>query len=608
MPRQYLNEADEVPKAYSYIRFSSAKQQGGDSVERQTKLSVNYAAKHGLELDTQLNMSDLGISAFDGSNLKKGALGQFLQLVEQSRIEKGSYLLVESLDRLSRDKVMDAFSIFSDILRAGIIIVTLADEQVYSYQKANDNWASLILSIVIMSRANEESAMKSMRIRSSWDAKRKGLETKRLTKRCPYWLKPSEGDTGFELIPERAEVVRRIFKMSRDGIGSATIVKTLNTEGVPTFSTETNGWQNSYIQKVLASPAAYGDLHLKLQRDGEITPADVIEGYYPAVVSKEDWLLTSSARKARRNRGGGSKGPNLSNLFSGLLKCGYCGGPMNMGGYSETRKGFHKKSRFIACSSARRGLGCKFIQWEYNNFEQLVLRFCKAVDFSQVLGINSQAEAEINDAMGRLEGIKQDILDLMQRNDSLLDALEKAGQGEAPQLLLNRLKVNEAKLVLLNDDKRHAEDDVVRKTNSRVDVAVQQDLIRELLQRLETLEGSELHLLRVRLSEAVKRVITKIVTFPGGRWYSDEEVENYRRDLIASDEFDEDSIARLCEALDTQPNKQNRLLMLVFANGEHRTVLSSGKVLDRKTPPPSDWDVSTLFVNLEFQVFKRVDA
>jgi hypothetical protein len=281
---------------------------------------------------------------------------------------------------------------------------------------------------------------------------------------------------------------------------------------------------------------------------------------------------------------------------------------MNMGGYSETRKGFHKKSRFIACSSGRRGLGCKFIQWEYNNFEQLVLRFCKAVDFSQVLGINTQAETDINNAMGRLESIKQDILDLMQRNDALLDALEKAGQGEPPQLLLNRLKANEAKLVALNDDKRQAEDDVVRKTNSRVDVAVQQDLIRELLQRLETLEGSELHLLRVRLSEAVKRVITKIVTFPGGRWYSDEEVENYRRDLIASDEFDEDSIDRLCEALDTQPNKQNRLLMLVFANGEHRTVLSSGKVLDRKTPPPSDWDVRTLFVNLDFQVFKRVDA
>ena len=100
-----------VTKAYSYIRFSSIKQQKGDSVERQIRLSENYAAKHGLELDTELNLSDLGISAYDRSNLSKGALGQFLKLIEGNRIQKGSYLLVESLDRLSRDKVMDALAI-----------------------------------------------------------------------------------------------------------------------------------------------------------------------------------------------------------------------------------------------------------------------------------------------------------------------------------------------------------------------------------------------------------------------------------------------------------------------------------------------------------------
>ena len=67
-----------MPKAYSYIRFSSVRQQRGDSVARQTKLSVEYAAKHGLDLDTDLNLSDLGISAFDRSNLNKGALGLFV--------------------------------------------------------------------------------------------------------------------------------------------------------------------------------------------------------------------------------------------------------------------------------------------------------------------------------------------------------------------------------------------------------------------------------------------------------------------------------------------------------------------------------------------------
>ncbi|MBU1978502.1 MAG: recombinase family protein [Gammaproteobacteria bacterium] len=598
-----------MSKAYSYIRFSSVKQQRGDSVERQTRLSENYAAKHGLELDTQLNLRDLGISAYDRSNLKKGALGQFLRLVEEGRIPRGSYLLVESLDRLSRDKVMDALSIFTDILRAGIIIVTLSDEQVYSYEKSNDNWASLIVSIAIMSRANEESAIKSRRIRSSWDAKRKNILNKRLTGRCPYWLKPAEGDTGFDLIPERVNVVKRVFQMSRDGIGNSTIVKTLNIENVPRFSDKTDGWQTSYIQKLLANRAVYGELQLALQRDGELTPIEVIPDYYPAIMSKEEWLITASARSGRRTRGGVGKGKHLSNLFSGLLRCGYCGGPMNMGGYSNIRaNGVRQEGRYTACSNARRGMGCKFIQWEYTYFETLVLRFCKAVDFSQVLGVNRNAEADINNAMLRLESIKQEIIAVHGRNQSLIDALENAGQGETPKVIMDRLTANEASIVRLNEEKKQTEDEIMTLTNSRVDASIQQNLIVDLLQQLESLEGNDLRLLRTRLSEAIRRVISKIVIFPGGRWYTEEEVEDYRRDLSASGEFDDESIEVMCAKLDINPNKKNRLLMLEFQNGEHRTVLSSGKVLDQKTPPPSGWDINTLFTSLALKVFKHVDA
>ena len=597
-----------MPKAYSYIRFSSAKQEAGDSLARQTRLSEEYAAKHGLELDTELSLRDLGISAYDRSNVKKGALGHFLRLVEEKRIPVGSYLLVESFDRLSRDKVMDAFSIFTDILRAGIDIVTLSDNQRYSYKSANENWASLIVSIVIMSRANEESAIKSQRMRSAWDSKRRNLTKKRLTARCPYWLRPAAGDVGFEFIPERVEVIKRIFQMSRDGVGSATIVKTLNTEEIPRFSEKTDGWQNSYIEKILQSPAVYGELHLKLQRDGEITPLEVIPDYYPAIMTKDEWRLVADARAARRTRGGVSKGANLSNLFSGLLRCGYCGGAMNMGGNAKTLQGKRKESKYIACSSARRGIGCKYIQWEYSDFEQLVLRFCKAVDFAQVLGVNRDAEAEINNAILRVEGIKQEIRDVTGRNAKLLDALEQGGQDAAPKVILDRITANETNLAALEVQQREAEEQVIRLSNSRIDAAVQQNLIVELLDRLEKLEETDLHLLRIRLSEAVKRVIARIDTFPGGRWYSEDEIEEFRRDLDSADAYDGDQIAAMCAKLGAKPNKKNRLLMIVFKNGEHRTVLLSGKVLDQKAPPPAEWDIPTLFESLAFKVFKPTIA
>jgi Recombinase/Recombinase zinc beta ribbon domain len=460
-----------------------------------------------------------------------------------------------------------------------------------------------------MSRANEESAMKSRRIRSSWDSKRRNIGNKRLTARCPYWLKPAEGDKGFQLIPDRVEVVKRIFNMSREGIGTATIVKTLNAENVPRFSEKTNGWQTSYIQKILSNPAVYGELRLALQRDGEHTPINVVPDYYPAIMSKEEWAIVASARSSRRTRGGVSKGKNLSNLFSGLIRCGYCGGPMNMSGYTKTKAGGVKtEGKYIACSNARRGMGCKFIQWDYKDFEQMVLRFCKEVDLAQVLGVNRNAEAEINAAMRRLEKIKLDIADVTARNNSLLDALEKMGEGESSQVIIDRLKANEAKRSELLVDRQQAEAQVNALMNSRVDASVQQSLIVELLQQLGTLQDAELHLLRIRLSEAIKRVIAKIVTFPGGRWYTEEEIEFYRRDLDSSDEFDDGEIKEMCAKLDAAPNKKNRMLMLEFQNGEHRTVLSSGMVLDQKAPPPAEWDINTLFESLAFKVFKRVEA
>ena len=88
-----------MPKAYSYIRFSTPEQIKGDSLRRQTMLSEKYALEHNLDLDITLNLKDLGVSAYDRSNITKGALGVFLKLIQDGKIAPGSFLLIESLDR-----------------------------------------------------------------------------------------------------------------------------------------------------------------------------------------------------------------------------------------------------------------------------------------------------------------------------------------------------------------------------------------------------------------------------------------------------------------------------------------------------------------------------
>ena len=107
-----------MPKiAYSYIRFSSKKQELGQSLSRQAKLSADWCDANGATLDTTLKMDDKGVSGLRGKNLDEAAaLGGFINAVKQGRVPKGSYLLVESLDRLSRMDIDSAFQLFREIL------------------------------------------------------------------------------------------------------------------------------------------------------------------------------------------------------------------------------------------------------------------------------------------------------------------------------------------------------------------------------------------------------------------------------------------------------------------------------------------------------------
>ena len=84
------------PKAYSYIRMSTDLQLKGDSLRRQGEASRQYAERHGLLLVEDIDLQDIGVSAFKGKNIASGAFGRFLEAVREGKIEKGSYLLVES--------------------------------------------------------------------------------------------------------------------------------------------------------------------------------------------------------------------------------------------------------------------------------------------------------------------------------------------------------------------------------------------------------------------------------------------------------------------------------------------------------------------------------
>src|SRR5664280_2213095 len=123
-------------KAYSYIRFSTPDQIEG-SLERQLQTSRQYAKEHNLELDE--TMQDLGLSAFTGVHRTKGAFGIFIKLVEEGKIPAGTVLLVENLDRLSREKPLRAIAQITTIVEAGIKVVTLQNGMEFTEETLNES-------------------------------------------------------------------------------------------------------------------------------------------------------------------------------------------------------------------------------------------------------------------------------------------------------------------------------------------------------------------------------------------------------------------------------------------------------------------------------------
>ena len=359
--------------AFSYLRFSTPEQASGDSRRRQLAMAEKYAAEHHLALDRHLSFRDLGVSAYRGKNAKEGALRAFLDAIEHNLVPPNSYLLVESLDRLSRDRIVAAQTLFMQIIQAGITIVTLIDQKSYSLESLNANPLDLIISLVSMMRANEESEMKSTRVRAAFEIRRAGLKERPWSGRCPGWLRLDKVTGTFVVVEERAELLKRIYRQALSGVSQQSIARALNEERVPLFghgNQKGKIWQKSLVRHLLQTPTAVGRFvpftseyvnGIKRTR-----PLEAIENYYPAIIDLADWEKIQAKRVAwgeQYNISGPKTG--RANLLAGLSRCPFCDRTMVLlGGCGNPNW------RYFVCRRAYNGIGCSDRWVRYSGIEE----------------------------------------------------------------------------------------------------------------------------------------------------------------------------------------------------------------------------------------------
>lgn len=115
---------------------------------------------------------DEGRSAHSGKHLTVGRLGEFLKDVKSGKIEKGSWLGFEDMDRLNRQNYWDAKAIFEEIINAGIFIVTFKDGRIFDLQSLRKNSFEFMMALMSMVGANEYTERMSTRAKAAWKNKR----------------------------------------------------------------------------------------------------------------------------------------------------------------------------------------------------------------------------------------------------------------------------------------------------------------------------------------------------------------------------------------------------------------------------------------------------
>lgn len=401
-------------QAFSYIRMSTEAQLKGNSLQRQLDLASAYALENNFELIEDLR--DIGLSAFTGKNMKNGSLGGFMTALKDGKISKDAVLLVESLDRLSRQNPITAFSLFGEILSHGIEIHTLSDRQIYSKDSLVQNQGQIFTSIGYMLRANNESEEKSKRLKKAWVAKRGNLDNRILTSRCPAWLEAKEDRTGFEIKINEAETVKKIFELCIEkDMGQYSIARYLNKNIslFPKFTLaekknrlsdggSTTGWQKSYITKILNNPAVHGEFQPYQLIDGKRQAVgEGYEDYYPAIISKQQYYLAQSKLKSRLQKKGGRKGELFNNVFTKLVFCGSCGGAVH---YID--KG--KRGKYLRCSNAHLKNACKQISWKYDEFEKSFFEYISEFDFQSIFS-SSKSALNLKNLRNELASIDHEI-------------------------------------------------------------------------------------------------------------------------------------------------------------------------------------------------------
>lgn len=353
-----------------YIRVSTDNPEQEDSYEAQERYFSKLLLSRP-DWDSAGVYADYGISGTKKDN--RTGLKRLLRHCEQGRINR---VICKSISRLSRNTA-DTVEIIRKLKLLGVTCYFEKEDL-----DTGDMKSEFILT-TLAALAQEESRTISENIH--WSMEKRSPRGDVPNMRC-YGYELSDEfettETGYKrrkvvIVPNEAEIVKKIFMFYVDGRSIAEITRILNGEKVPAPDSKC-GWMNERIRYILKNERYCGDVlthktytedfltHKNKRNKGEIQQY-YIKDHHPAIISREMFQKAQKRRKkdtnARKRR---------EYRYSGRLVCAHCGK-----NYAAIRERY---AIFWKCSSAMLNNGMQICNAERISQIMLDLMLINAVD------------------------------------------------------------------------------------------------------------------------------------------------------------------------------------------------------------------------------------
>jgi len=305
--------------AFSYQRVSDPKQtrDGRAGLDRQADAFNGFCQRHCLIANAD-PLVDRGLSAFHGRHRSKGALGAFIAAAKAGQIPSGSVLVVEDIDRLTREVADKQLRLLLEFFDNGLAIGVIRDDWVIDLARYNDDAALRLVLQTRFDAATDYSKKLSGRISDVWQRRQRDW----VAHRKPYlgrgsrpeWL--TDDGVNFVEIPKTVELVQRIFKLcAEENMGGTQIAELLNAMGYK--PTRTDAYGPDRVLKILHDRRVLGE---KQWPDGTLIP-----DYFPRIIDQALWDACQKAIDIRQtNKGRLGRGKVVACLFQGGVFCS-CG-------------------------------------------------------------------------------------------------------------------------------------------------------------------------------------------------------------------------------------------------------------------------------------------